>query len=192
MKKTTIIYTIESFGEKLRKIDETLLKNIIVILISLLAISCTNSRNRPFPKDDHENEAPVSRPLKFSEAQPLNYKIISKDSIRPPRSVHFDIDKLPTKPFAINDFKILSHPAQTKKLDWDNIPDSLINLDTIAAKPFLMTQTITVQMTEQEQDLITDEVTVLLSMGIEFGTVGFTGEPVEVKYAGCGKVLLSR
>ena len=142
MKKTTIIYTVESFGEKLRKIDETLLKNIIVILISLLAISCTNSRNRPFPKDDHENEAPVSRPLKFSEAQPLNYKIISKDSIRPPRSVHFDIDKLPTKPFAINDFKILSHPAQTKKLDWDNIPDSLINLDTIAAKPFLMTQTI--------------------------------------------------
>jgi len=50
-------------------------------------------------------------------------------------------------------------------------------------------QTLTVQMTEKEQALVTDEVTVLVSMGIEFGTVGFTGEPVEVKYAGCGKVL---
>ncbi len=53
-------------------------------------------------------------------------------------------------------------------------------------------QAITVQMTEQEQALVTDEVTVLVSMGIEFGTVGFTGEPVEVKYAGCGKVICSR
>ena len=50
-------------------------------------------------------------------------------------------------------------------------------------------QTITVQMTEQEQALVSDEVTLMVSMGIEFGTVGFTGEPVEVKYAGSGKVL---
>ena len=53
-------------------------------------------------------------------------------------------------------------------------------------------QTITVQMSENEQALLTDEVSVLVSMGIEFGTVGFTGEPVEVKYAGCGKVIAVR
>lgn len=50
-------------------------------------------------------------------------------------------------------------------------------------------QTITVQMTELQQALVTDEVTVLVSMGIEFGKIGFTGEPEEVKWAGSGKVI---
>ena len=36
---------------------------------------------------------------------------------------------------------------------------------------------------------LTNEVSLVLSMAIEFGKVGFTGEPVEVKYAGCGKVM---
>ena len=47
-------------------------------------------------------------------------------------------------------------------------------------------------MTEAQLTLLTDEITVLLSMAVEFGTVGIDGETVEVKYAGCGKVLESK
>jgi len=47
-------------------------------------------------------------------------------------------------------------------------------------------------MPESRVPLLTDNVTVLLSMGVEFGNVGFTGTPVEVKYAGCGKVLATK
>jgi len=54
---------------------------------------------------------------------------------------------------------------------------------------FVAEQTINVQMTENEQSFLSEKVTVLLSMGIEFGNIGFTGEPIEVKYAGCGKVI---
>lgn len=43
---------------------------------------------------------------------------------------------------------------------------------------------------EQAAEL-TNDVTVLVSMAVEFGNIGFNGEPVEVKYAGCGKVLAS-
>jgi hypothetical protein len=50
-------------------------------------------------------------------------------------------------------------------------------------------QTLSVQMTEKQINLLTREVSVVLSMAVEFGTVGFMGEPVEVKYAGSGKVL---
>lgn len=50
-------------------------------------------------------------------------------------------------------------------------------------------QTLTIELEENERLLLTDEVTLVLSMAIEFGNVGFTGEPQEVKYAGCGKVL---
>ncbi len=50
-------------------------------------------------------------------------------------------------------------------------------------------QTMSVQLPESCIACLTDNVSVLLSMAVEFGNVGFTGEPVEVKYAGCGKVI---
>jgi len=53
-------------------------------------------------------------------------------------------------------------------------------------------QIMTVQMSAAQQSLLTNEITVLLSMAVEFGTVGVDGETVEVKYAGCGKVLNSK
>ncbi len=49
--------------------------------------------------------------------------------------------------------------------------------------------TLTVQMDATQAALLTDEVSVVLSIGVEFGMVGFTGETVEVKHAGSGKVL---
>ena len=53
----------------------------------------------------------------------------------------------------------------------------------------LAEQTMTVQLSEEEASFITENVTVLLSVAVEFGNVGLTDEPVQVKYAGCGKVI---
>jgi len=50
-------------------------------------------------------------------------------------------------------------------------------------------QTLTVQLNDALVAEMTDDVTVLLSMAVELGNIGLTDEPVEVKYAGCGKVL---
>ena len=50
-------------------------------------------------------------------------------------------------------------------------------------------QTLTVQLNDALVAELTNDVTVLLSMAVEFGNIGMTDEPVEVKYAGCGKVL---
>ncbi|MDD4970501.1 MAG: hypothetical protein PHT07_13835 [Paludibacter sp.] len=61
-----------------------------------------------------------------------------------------------------------------------------------STQTILPEHTMTVQMHPTEIAEINDSVTVLLSMAVEFGNVGFTGEPVEVKYAGCGKVIASR
>jgi hypothetical protein len=55
----------------------------------------------------------------------------------------------------------------------------------------LAQHTLSVQLDERIQPLLTDEVTVLLSMGIEFGNVGFGDQISEVKRAGCGKILKS-
>lgn len=50
-------------------------------------------------------------------------------------------------------------------------------------------QILVVQMNDSLVAELTDDVSVLLSIAIEFGNIGMTDEPVEVKYAGCGKVL---
>jgi len=49
--------------------------------------------------------------------------------------------------------------------------------------------TMTVQFPEEQISLLTENVTVLLSLAVEFGNIGYNIEPVEVKYAGCGKVV---
>ena len=65
----------------------------------------------------------------------------------------------------------------------------VVNSPWYPSKSTVAAQTMTVQMTEAQRALLTDEITVLLSMAVEFGTVSDTGETVEVKYAGCGKVI---
>ena len=50
-------------------------------------------------------------------------------------------------------------------------------------------QTLNLQMGKVFFDLLTDEVTLLLGIGIEFGNVGFAGQITEVKRSCCGKIL---
>ncbi|MES1215579.1 MAG: two-component regulator propeller domain-containing protein [Bacteroidota bacterium] len=105
------------------------------MLIVLGIAGCNNKKNIPFPAEENGYAQPVSKPFKFSEPQPLKWITVSSDSIKPPKSIPLDIDKLPSKPFTVNDFRPLKSPVQVTKLDWDNIPDSAVNLDTIAEQP---------------------------------------------------------
>ncbi len=59
----------------------------------------------------------------------------------------------------------------------------------LPAESIYETQTITVQLDTDCMHKLTDACTLILSMGIEFGKVGFTGLPQEVKYAGSARVL---
>jgi hypothetical protein len=52
-------------------------------------------------------------------------------------------------------------------------------------------QVMSVQIDEKIQPLLTDDITMLLSIGIEFGNVGFGNVINPVKNAGCGKILKS-
>jgi len=61
--------------------------------------------------------------------------------------------------------------------------------DWNSSKTILPEQTMTIQMSEEEIAQMTENVTVVLTMAVEFGNVGGSKEPVEVKYAGCGKVI---
>lgn len=66
----------------------------------------------------------------------------------------------------------------------------VLTTDWVPAENILTEQTLSVQLDEDTRAHITNQCSLILSMAIEFGKVGFTGEPVEVKYAGSGKVLV--
>ncbi len=58
-----------------------------------------------------------------------------------------------------------------------------------SANSIVDSQVLEVHLSEQQVAMLSDEVSVVLSIAVEFGTVGLKLEPVEVKYAGSGKVL---
>jgi hypothetical protein len=59
----------------------------------------------------------------------------------------------------------------------------------IPADNILPEQIIDVEIDDYSKKYFTENVSLVLSMAIEFGKVGFTGATQEVKYAGSGKVL---
>jgi hypothetical protein len=64
-----------------------------------------------------------------------------------------------------------------------------VNSDWFVTNANVDEQQLVAVMTEKQKGLLNNNVSVMLSIAVEFGTVGIGGEPVEVKYAGCGKVL---
>ena len=61
--------------------------------------------------------------------------------------------------------------------------------DWVPSENLLPEQEFEVNLGDEFKSFCTGEVSLVLSVAIEFGKVGFTGQPQEVKYAGCGKVL---
>jgi hypothetical protein len=74
----------------------------------------------------------------------------------------------------------LNHVSNSTLSDWHSTND------------VLPAHVLSVQLNEIAIPILTDDITVLLSMGIEFGNVGFGGVIEQVKHAGCGKILLCR
>ena len=114
----------------------------IALLVILFISSCSNKKQTQLPDNTFGNLQPISKPLLFSQAEPLQWKEISADSVKLLKTISLNINKLPSKYLSVNDFKPFANPIQSKKLDWDNIPDSMVNFDTITARPFNLQQII--------------------------------------------------
>ena len=87
------------------------------------------------------------------------------------------------------DGKISKYKPVVDELNGEGI--SLIG-EWLSTNDIISPQVLSVKLYDDLPPLLTDDMTVLLSMGIEFGTVGFGGVIEPVKRAGCGKILLCR
>ncbi len=114
----------------MRKPLYSVLKNGITCFI-FFSIACNSKQNTPFPQEESSQGTLETKPLTFSETKNISWTTVPRDSIQPPVTIPLDINKLPENKFVINDFKSFTTPPQEKKLNWAQIQDSIINLDTI-------------------------------------------------------------
>ncbi|MFT5884490.1 MAG: signal transduction histidine kinase/ligand-binding sensor domain-containing protein [Arcticibacterium sp.] len=122
-------------GLKKSKIVANLL--ISSFLLAFVSVSCVNKNEVSEKTKFDEFKTPKSHPLKFSEEKPLKWNITDLDTLPAPKTTYLDLDKLPSKDFELNSFKPLKKPMTTVKLDWDKIPTSPINLNTLPGKAFI-------------------------------------------------------
>lgn len=61
----------------------------------------------------------------------------------------------------------------------------------LPANNLLEACTLDVEFNKELRQELSENVTLLVSVAIEFGQVGFGGQITEVKYAGCGKIILA-
>lgn len=107
----------------------------VVVLLPVLAVclsGCwTSSDQVPFPEKETEFTTPKTRAFTFSEPVAIEWKVLGRDSIQPPATRKFSLDKIPSKPFSLGGAKPLALPMAEKKFDWNSLPDTAFDVNAL-------------------------------------------------------------
>lgn len=181
---------LNSIGNKLQKLDIESEKGKRPVCLSPLKMVLDGfnfNRNYPF-----------NTILRVSTTYELNRETLSASITFPRINTDIDLLNIQRLPY----FRVImvlgtasDMMYQTDLNDYVPIVEALhgssvvTNSNWFPANTIVEEQTLTAQMTERQLAKLTGNVSVILSIAVEFGTIGFAGAPVEVKYAGCGKVV---
>lgn len=125
----------------MNQFNPILLKQVFQLGFLILIISsCRQNTEVPFPENASGYRIPVTQPFTFPEAKPIIWKEIPTDSIPKGKTIPFDFDKLPFRPFSVNEFKPLKAPVSETPLNWDAVQEVKINLDTVTGKKVKVTR----------------------------------------------------
>ncbi|MCB2219041.1 MAG: hypothetical protein KQI35_01510 [Bacteroidetes bacterium] len=104
-----------------------------IILIAALTSCKQNLRNHD-DQDPTAYKAPVTSSFEFTAPEPIEWEIVDPEDIPPPRTYPLDMDKMPSKPFSINEFKPLRSTIKEYPLDWDVQEQNPLRYDTMQVK----------------------------------------------------------
>jgi len=107
----------------------------LFLLPLVVAISCTNKTDIPFPENGSGYEIPKAVPFQMPEGKPIQWKTYPEDSIPKAVKITFDVEKLPSKPFTINEFKPLKNPITSTSFDWEKLESIPFKADSIDKFP---------------------------------------------------------
>ncbi|TMI67833.1 MAG: hypothetical protein E6H09_23710, partial [Bacteroidetes bacterium] len=106
-----------------------------VILLSITLSACSDTPGDvPFPAEETEFTQPVSKPFKFGEPKKISWAVPDPKTFKPITETRFDINTLPSHPIDLGDFKPFLKPMREKKLDWEYLPNTGFNIDSLPSK----------------------------------------------------------
>jgi len=103
----------------------------ISFLTAIFTVSCSDDKAQKGTLDPTSFRAPITKAFEFTESKPIEWQVIDPDSIDLPQTYPLDIDKIPSQPFSISEFKPLKSPMKESPLDWDPNNRMKLEFDTI-------------------------------------------------------------
>ena len=100
-------------------------------LTAVFTVSCNDDDVQKGALDPTAFRAPITNTFKLTEPKPIEWQVIDPDSIDLPQTYPLDIDKIPSQPFSINEFKPIKSPMEESPLDWDPNKRFKLEFDTI-------------------------------------------------------------
>ncbi|MFD2200403.1 ATP-binding protein [Shivajiella indica] len=142
------------------------------IFITLL-FSCDRRTEVPFPENELSYAFPETKPFQMPEPKTFEWKGIHPDSVLVSK-VPFDMDRLPSIPFSLNEFKPLKKPLVPQPLDWENLPEFPLNIDTISSKPVLVKHSILPEpiISEIQETIVPNTTSGIVNFPLERGNYG--------------------
>jgi len=106
--------------------------HIISIFLFAALTSCKQDLRNHDEQDPTAQKVPVTSSFEFTAPQQIDWEIVDPEDIPPPKTYPLDIDKMPSKPFSVNEFKPLRSPINEYPLDWDIQNKISLQFDTMS------------------------------------------------------------
>lgn len=110
------------------KDDQLFNSKSLFILFLVLTFSCQSDKDIPYPENPSGFEIPKAIPFKIPDGKPITWKEIPKDSVPKGNTLGFDLDRLPSKPFFLEEETPLKKPVEKTTFDWDKLEEYPFNL----------------------------------------------------------------
>jgi hypothetical protein len=150
----------------------TLRKNIfkaspLLLFCGAIFFACQSKVEVPFPDNPSGFEIPKAVPFQMPEGKPITWKEIAKDSVPIGRTMRFDIDQLPSKPFFLQEEVPLKKPVEVKTFQWEELPEYPFNL-VVESDSLIST------ITRLPEPIITPVITPLKLENVNAGILSLT------------------
>ena len=112
------------------------LKTFVLFCLSLIVLSCQQKKEAPpFPVHENEYAQPEVKDFSFPEPDTLYWQPENIQPISSATPKKFDWEKLPSKPFVIDQFFPNGTSITSKDFDWNALPSEPFHLDSLPKKP---------------------------------------------------------
>ena len=102
------------------------------IVCSSVFYSCLqNKESPPFPSGEMEYQQPTTKKITFPEVEPIVWDSTKTIQLGTLPTQTFDLDKLPSTPFIIDDITNIEGKIQEEPFDFNALPTTPFNLDSL-------------------------------------------------------------